>query len=175
LIMRPFTLATLMRAIKVAEARFLEGRANGMNPETTYKSDYMEQMQREVRGVLAETVIGRRFDKHFFPSVNKFHKVADVGDDIEVRSTEHPDGALIVRDNDDPRRRYVLVHVDLNERKNQPQMGFEIRGWVWGHEAMTEKWWQDRKGRPSWWYYGDLKPIDELTLHAPQSGDGAAP
>jgi hypothetical protein len=166
--LRPFSLATLMRAIKVAEARFLEGRASGMNADTTYKSEYMEQMQREVRGVLAETVIGRRFNKYFFPAVNTFHKAADVGEDIEVRSTEYADGALILRDNDDPARRYVLVHVELNEQKDEPKMGFAVRGWCYGYEAIKDEWHKKGKGRPAWWYRGPLRPFETLTLERPK-------
>lgn len=176
--LRPFSLTTLMRAIKVAEARFLEGRAGGMNADTTYKSHYMEQMQREVRGVLAETVIGRRFDKHFFPTVNTFHKKADVGEDIEVRSTEHLNGALILRDDDPPDRRYVLVCIDLNEHKLTPRMGFIVRGWTWGHGVISDDFWDDGsgsrgnpKGRPGWWYRGPLRPWNTLTLARPAEAE----
>jgi hypothetical protein len=172
--LRAFSLATLMRAIKVAEARFLEGRVNGMNADTTYKSRYMEQIQREVRGVLAEFVIGRRFDKYFFPTVNTFHGPADVSEDIEVRSTEHADGALIFRDNDDPARRFVLVHVELNENKSAPKMGFAVRGWAWGAQVALEQYYDNGsgkngkpKGRPSCWYYGPFYPIASLTYERP--------
>ena len=167
--MRPFKLSTLMRAIKVAEARFLEGRVGGMNADTTYKSQYVEQMQRDVRGILAEMVVGNLFDPHYFPSVNTFHKVPDVGSDVEVRSTEYENGALLVRNNDSPDRKFVLVHVELNDGRGEPRVGFNIKGWVWGHEAMTDEWWREpeakegeRKPRPAWWYRGPLRSIDSL-------------
>lgn len=37
--MRPFRLATIMEAIKIAELRYLEARVGGMNNATTYWSD----------------------------------------------------------------------------------------------------------------------------------------
>jgi hypothetical protein len=36
--LRPFRLATILEAIKVAELRYLEARVGGMNNATTYQS-----------------------------------------------------------------------------------------------------------------------------------------
>lgn len=155
--MRPFKLSTLMEAIKVAEQRFLQARVGGMNEATTYQSNYMEIMERDITGILGEMVVGRRFDKHYLPAVNTFHGKADVGEDIEVRSTKYANGALILRDNDADDRRYVLVIVE-------PMVGFEIKGWVWGYEAKTTQWYKDDQGRPAWWYRGELRPIERLTV-----------
>lgn len=155
--MRPFKLSTLMEAFKIAELRFLEARVGGMNEATTYQSNYMEIMERDIGGILAEMVVGRRFDRYYLPSINTFHGKADVGDDIEVRSTKYANGALIVRDNDADDRRYVLVVVD-------PMQGFEIKGWCWGYEAKTDAWFKNDGGREAWWYRGELRPIDRLTL-----------
>lgn len=155
--MRPFKLSTLMEAIKIAELRFLEARVGGMNEATTYQSNYLEIMERDIGGILAEMVVGRRFDKHYLPPVNTFHGKADVGEDIEVRSTKYSNGALILRDNDADDRRYVLVVVDA-------MAGFEIKGWVWGYEAKTEQWFKGDQGRPAWWYRGQLRPIEQLTV-----------
>jgi hypothetical protein len=158
--MRPFKLSTLMEAIKIAEQRFLQARVGGMNEATTYQSNYMEIMERDIGGILGEMVVGRRFDRHYLPAVNTFHGRADVGEDIEVRSTKYANGALILRDNDADDRRYVLVIVD-------PMQGFEIKGWAWGHEAKTDAWFKNDQGRPAWWYRGELRSVESLTLEIP--------
>jgi hypothetical protein len=156
-VLKPFRLTTLMEAIKIAELRWLEARVMKLNAATTYDSDYCEIMARDIGGILAEIVVGRRFDKTYLPATNSFHKRADVGDDIEVRSTVHLNGALIVRDNDDPARRYVLVVCD-------PMKGFMIRGWAYGHEAKQPQWLETGNGRPAYWYRGPLRAFEELTV-----------
>ena len=159
--LRPFRLTTIMEAIKVAELRWLEARALGSNAATTYESDYCEIMGRDIGGILAELVVGRKFDRAYLPAINVFHGKADVGEDIEVRSTPHLNGALIIRDNDDPARRYVLVVCD-------PMRGFAVRGWVYGYEATTDEWHKKGEGRPAWWYRGPLRPFETLTLERPK-------
>jgi hypothetical protein len=149
-----------MEAVKVAELRYLEARVGGMNNATTYQSDFVEVMSRDIGGILAELVVGRKFDRSFLPAVNTFHKLADVGEDIEVRSTPHLNGSLILRDNDDPGRRYVLVICD-------PMAGFEVKGWAWGHEAKTDECARTDEGRPHWRYKGPLRPWNTLTLARP--------
>jgi len=154
---KSFSFSMVMEAIKIAELRFLEARAGGMNDSTTYRSNYMEIMERDVGGILAEMVIGRRFSNIYLPSVNTFHNQADVGEDIEVRSTKHAGGALILRDNDDPSRRYVLVICD-------PMIGYEIKGWIWGWEGKKTEWYKDGQGRPAWWYRGKFRDIEDLNV-----------
>jgi len=162
--LRPFRLATILEAVKVAELRYLEARVGGMNNATTYQSDFVEVMSRDVGGILAELVVGRRFDRTFLPAINMFHKQADVGEDIEVRSTPHLNGSLILRDNDDPGRRYVLVICD-------PMLGFAVRGWVYGYEAMTDERAKTDEGRPHWRYKGRLRPWETLTLERPAEAE----
>jgi hypothetical protein len=159
--LRPFRLATLMEAVKVAELRYLEARVGGMNNATTYQSDFVEVMSRDVGGILAEMVVGRKFSRTFLPAINTFHNQADVGEDIEVRSTPHLNGSLILRDNDDPGRRYVLVICD-------PMAGFEVKGWCYGIEAMTDEWHMKGEGRPHWRYKGPLRSFSTLTLERPK-------
>ena len=100
-------------AVKLAEVRFWESAALGLNNATTYQSDALEVMGRDIGGILAELVVGRKFDRTYLPAMNTFHKQADVGEDIEVRSTPHLNGSLILRDNDDrdPERRYKMAYI----------------------------------------------------------------
>ena len=168
----PFRLSTVVEAIKLAELRILESKILGLNPSTTYETDDKAILERTINGILAELVIGRPFDKFYLPSTNTFHKQADVGHDIEVRSSTNPDSPLWIRDNDDPARRYVLVICDAMK-------GFIVRGWIYGHEATTDEWWYEPpakegqdKPRPAWRYRGQYRPHKTLTLLRPSDAKG---
>lgn len=159
----PFTLATILEAVKIAELRILEGKVLGLNEEKTYKSYDKEVLERSINGILAELVIGRILKgRYYIPSSNTFHKEPDVQPDIEVRSSVRPDSPLWIRDNDAVAKRYVLVICEAMK-------GFIIRGWVHGHEAMTNEWWYEPeakdgkpKERPAWRYVGELRPFSTL-------------
>jgi hypothetical protein len=161
----PFKLTTIYEAMKVAELRHTSSAVLKLNPDTTYKSNYLEFVTRNINSVLAEFVIGRRFDSKFLPKLNVFHEKADVEEDIEVRSTpKHRDYTLFIRDNDDIARRYVLVICDALK-------GYVVKGWVYGYEAATDEWWvsEPKNGcdRPAWFYKGPLRPWSTLTKERP--------
>ena len=161
LIYRPFSLLTVIEAIKLAELRILESKVLRLNAATTYESNDAEILQRNVNSILAELVIGRQFNKLYLPSTNTFHNQADVGEDIEVRSSTNPDSALIFRDNDDVTRRYVLVICDAMK-------GFSVRGWAYGYEIRKDEWYYQPKNaneRPAWFYRGTLRPWNTLTQY----------
>ncbi len=68
----------------------------------------------------------------------------DVGD-VDVRSSSKPNGALIIRRNDDPNKKYYLL-IGLNGE-------YEIKGWLYGIEAMKDQFWTSKDtGRPPVWF-----------------------
>jgi len=169
----PYPFHIVYEAMKIAELRHIASRNLGCNLNTTYESDYIEVLTREVNSVLAELVIGRAFTKDYMVGINTFHRQADVGHDIEVRSSANPSQALTIRDNDDLARRYVLVISDV-------MRGYIVRGWVYGHEAALPEYRfeppepkdGEKKQRPCWFYRGPLKPWKELTLSRPPEAQG---
>lgn len=159
---KPFPLRAIVEAVNVAQLRMLESQLLGLNHATSYKRNYEQRLEDEVNGVLAEMIVGRIIqDKTFMPSVNTFHKQADVGEDIEVRSTTELNYNLILRDNDDAFRRYVLVICDA-------MRGWFVKGWCYGYEAMAKEWFRAEEGRPHYCYKGTLRHIDTLTLARPK-------
>jgi hypothetical protein len=152
--------------------RHTSSRILKCNINTTYKSDYLEILTREVNGILAELVIGRAFKKDYMVGINTFHGPSDVGLDIEVRSSTDPDRPLTVRDNDDLARRYVLVISDV-------MRGYIVKGWAYGYEAAQPKWRYEpeanegeERPRPCWFYRGPLRPWNTLTLERPKDAIG---
>lgn len=162
----PYHIRNVTEAMKIAELRQLESTLKNCNPSTTYKDEPWEVFERNIHSVLAELVIGRKFCPNYLPSTNTFHKIADVAEDIEVRSSTNPNSPLWVRKNDDIARRYVLVI-------SHAMKGYSVRGWMYGYEIATDKYWHEpeeheRVQRPSWRYHGPLRPWDTLTKERPK-------
>jgi hypothetical protein len=71
----------------------------------------------------------------FEPTCGTYKAQADVGEDLEIRCRVHKGESwpkeLIVRRNDDPAKRYVLIVRDHTLGANT----FDVKGWVWGYEA----------------------------------------
>jgi hypothetical protein len=82
---------------------------------------------------------------------------ADVGANIEVRTTHYPRGKLILHKDDKPNSPYVLV--------TGVAPTLTIQGWIMGRDGMTFKYWGDafRTGRPCFAIPQiDLNPIESL-------------
>lgn len=107
------------------------------------QGDFNERLLIDIRGTCGELAVAKLFNKYWAPSVNTFHTVPDIEPNIEVRTSEHPNASLIVRDNDPDDRWYVLV-VGV-----PPVM--DVRGFIRGSEAKRDEWMRDPGGRrPSW-------------------------
>jgi len=166
---KPIALSIIVEATKLAEARELQSTLLKLNPENSVKRTTWQRMEDNINSIIAELVIGRKLvDRKWVPHCNKFHTVADVGEDIEVRSTVYPTGGLILRDNDDPSRRYALVIVDAMK-------GYKEIGWIYGHEGMTEEWKVKTQAteRPYWRYHGKYNAPITLTLDRPKDAQNS--
>jgi hypothetical protein len=159
---KPFPLRVIVEAFKVAELRQLESELMELNHANARKRNYEQRIEDEINGVLSEMIIGRMIiKKTWMPTVNTFHEQADVGEDIEVRCSKELNNNLILRDNDDAFRRYVLVICDV-------MRGWFVKGWCYGYEAMTPEWHRSLEARPLYLYKGELRPIETLTLERPK-------
>ena len=89
-------------------------------------------------------------------------KPPDVGNRLQVRSTDYRSGHLLVHPSDDDQDVFILVVV--NGRN------LEIKGWMTGAEAKDEKYWGDRfnNGRPAYWVpQRNLRPFKTLLENIP--------
>lgn len=79
--------------------------------------------------------------------------VPDASPDWEVRWTRRDNGRLILRPRDDEQRRWVLVTGELGR--------YVVRGWLYGHEARREEWWEAPAGREPAWFVPQsaLRPL----------------
>jgi hypothetical protein len=83
-------------------------------------------------------------------SVNTFKNEPDAGNNIEIRTTHHLRGCLIVRPDDKPYRYFCHV--------TGRNTNFRLWGWIPGHEARLDKYVQAPNGRPPAWFV----PIEAL-------------
>jgi hypothetical protein len=117
------------RAIR--EAHFRVSQSVGRKQNHGYDGD---RLALDIPGAFGELVFCKATGREWRASVNTF-KGPDAGRDIQVRCAPckakfPPDGFgnLIVRHDDDPEHRFVLVV------GNPPY--FVVRGWIYGREAM---------------------------------------
>ena len=108
----------------------------------------------------AELSVAKALNIYWDGSVNKFKKDGpDLPPDIEVRTTEHANGHLILRDGDKNfcnEWRFVLVVGEAPV--------FKLIGWIYCHEGiLLGKEMDDDKDWSSWWISQDnLRPISEM-------------
>ena len=96
----------------------------------------------DIDGAAAEMAVAKHLNKYWGSHVNSM-KAPDV-DTLQVRSTHHKNGCLIIRPHDNPDAKYVLVTSAAPE--------YNIVGWMWGRDAMQDKFWRtDLKGLDAWW------------------------
>jgi len=138
----PISFTDFILAVKHAEIRMLESDKKGLNHSTTYKRTLEERLIEETVGILGELAVFNFLGQGKL-MINTFHKIADAGKDVECRATHHQNGSLIVRDNDDDNRRYILVTVNRNEAT--------LHGWMFGHEAKQKQFERNPNNyRPAW-------------------------
>lgn len=84
----------------------------------------------------------------------------DLAGNIQIRTRPKPEDRehwdLIIRDNDDPSARYVLVEAS--------GLDFTLLGWIYGHEAQRPEWRGNLRGTTDVWFVpaSALHPVSEL-------------
>jgi len=132
-------------AKRVAEKRNSESITAGYKDKHGYVGD---RLIINITGAYGELVFCKGFNITWSESVNTF-KAPDVGSDIQIRTMLSKWRKLTVRPDDDPKQRYVLV---TGEPPN-----FRIEGWLYGYEAMQDKWEETYGGRPPAWFVPHTK------------------
>ena len=117
--------AGLMRRFKAIE--------RGAQNNSSYKQ--ADPLSTDVHGAIAEALVAKTLGLYWNPATYDRSR-ADVGFDIEVRSTPNPNGKLAVRPADKDSRKFYLV-VGL-----YPDI--KIVGWIYGKEAKQDKYWRDK-------------------------------
>lgn len=86
-----------------------------------------------VEGAAGELALAKACGVYWPASVNTFRDGEDVTG-YEVRTRSKPYYDLILRPNDDPEKRYVLITGKMPV--------YQIRGWILGKDGMQEQFWR---------------------------------
>jgi len=105
-----------------------------------------------IEGVCGEMAAAKAANLYYEPRVDTFKGVADIGDDIEVRTRSRHDYELLVRPADRDIAQRAFVHVTGRAPR------FEVHGWLRGLDAMRPQWQQTHGGREPAWFV----PASEL-------------
>lgn len=149
------TLPEWSAIVDAAWLRIVASAAQRLDAATTYRRSMVERVTEEITGAAGEMAVAKWSGRFFVPSVNTYHRVPDCLGDVEVRSTRHSDGHLIVRDNDAPDRRYVLAIIGDDSVR--------LAGWIVGTEARRQEWRRasQRSDRLAWWVpQGELRSME---------------
>lgn len=104
----------------------------------------------DVGGAIAEAAVAQ-WRNVWWPNPWSGKESADVDRDVEVRSTRHSNGCLILRDRDHDERPYILAVL------REPEV--VLAGWMTGAKGKDQKFWRDLdNGRPGGWFV----PQDKL-------------
>lgn len=145
------TVSEFLQAVNVGMQRMVTSASAGHNHASTYERTFVKRLQEETLGACGELAVCKALNRYWDPRLNTFHNVADIGDDIEVRSTDRDGGCLIVRENDPPERWYVLV-------TGEPP-SLTVRGYIKGSKARRDEWVRDPHDHRAAWFV----PQSELT------------
>jgi hypothetical protein len=102
----------------------------------------------------AAQILGVPFNFDSIFQVNR----PDLVNGLEIRSTQHTNGNLIVYENDKPAN-YVLTTIDFKE------LSVTLVGWLHFNDCVNEKYWRTvpKVRKDSYWVpQKDLKPISDL-------------
>lgn len=150
------TWSEVLSAVLVGVFRRLQDLKSGC--QERYGCNAGDGWQTNIEGAIGEAVVAKLMDKWWSGSLGNW-QAADVGN-LQVRTTKHKDGRLIVHPKDKDNDVFILV---VGEAPT-----YDVAGWIRGIDAKSEMHWQDPKGgRPAYFVPRDaLQPMDVLSTMA---------
>jgi hypothetical protein len=136
-------------AIATGQRRHAESVKAGRRPGHGLK-DSANRVDLNINGAAAEVAVAKLLGVPFECRINNFHG-ADLGENIQVRWRSREDWDLIIRRDDNPNHRYVLV-------VGQPPNELVVVGWIWGRDAAKRGALQTYGNRPAAYFV----PQDQL-------------
>ena len=107
----------------------------GIPPEDLWGND--------IESCIAEMLVSRAFNVSWTPyAVDPSTIKADVGDNIQVRSTPRDNGCLILHKKDNDDQFFVLV--------TGSSLNMKIKGWIKCADGKKQKFWRDNVPNPAY-------------------------
>jgi len=137
-----------------------ESRKSKLNSFTVKKANKSEALGWGIVGYGAEIAWSKICGVEFKHNMNEFHEIPDDGIH-EIRSSAHPSGGLIVRENDSIDRKYIFAKFNSNNE-------YYFYGWMYGKEVRQPKYYfNPNNWKPAWRVDKEhLHPITENEIDA---------
>ena len=121
---------------------------HGISPEDGWRA--------HIEGACGEFAVAKCLGVPWSGSFDTFRTDGDILERIEIKTRSDHGYDLLVRDDDDDVRAFVLV--------TGIAPNYVVRGWLWGREAKQRKWRQAYAGRPTAYFVpqDELRPLGTL-------------
>lgn len=131
--------------------RYLESRRRDLKHAAF---DPEHPVENDVEGACGESAFCKHFDIHWPASINT-GSAPDVPPNLDIKTTFHSNGHLILYSDAVPDRKYVLVR--------GCQGKYEIVGWAYGVDGMLPEYWREDCKQPAYWIPASaLQPLETL-------------
>jgi len=148
----------LQLAAQVGVLRHVRAVLAGRRPAYDFE-DEDSRWDVDCRGAVGEYVTAKAKGWHWLMTTAPEPGEGDLGR-VQVRTTTHRDGCLILRPRD------VVADVPFVLVRELDPLHYDVVGWIMAHDGKAVGAW-GAKGKnrpPCWWVEGeDLKPIESLT------------
>lgn len=120
-------------------------RASGLHHKVKARDTSREyQVHIHIEGAVGEYVVCKRWGVPFPATIDTYRSEPDIPPDVEVRTRSEDWHDLIVRPDDNPDHRCVLV--------TGSDARYVIRGWIYARDAQRNEWWHEYGDGPgAWW------------------------
>lgn len=113
-----------------------------LNRKDAYGAGTHNDWQLNIEGVLAEMALSKYLGV-YWKGKGEFRET-DVAD-VDVRSTGHQAGCLILHPEDPDERKFYLLVGSCGK--------YRVAGSIMGHEGKSEEFWSDPSGKGRWAYF----------------------
>jgi hypothetical protein len=112
-----------------------------------------------IEGAAGELAVAKATNTYWNGALGDYD-ADDVGG-LQIRTTPHPNGCLILHPSDPDDRPFILVIGTMPF--------FRLAGWMMGRDGKDPKWWRAGIDRPAFFVpQADLRPMEELLSDGPQ-------
>jgi len=138
--------------------REIQARKNGKR--TRFES--RDSWGTNIEGACAELAVSRLIGCYWHAIVADPNGLPGDAGPLQIRSTPHDDGHLVVYDTDPDQAIFVLVIGTVPV--------FVVRGWMQGSMAKRSQWWRPEGKAPAYWIpQSELRPMSQIK-HFPGLG-----
>lgn len=125
-------------ALFISKQIFEYNRKINRNNYNNLKLDDKHDIELDILGICGEIALAKYLNVYWEPNITGGFAY-DIYPNIQVRTTKHENGRLIVHQKDNDNDRYFLVYANNDI--------FTIKGWIFGKDAKQKEFWCDPTGK----------------------------